>query len=81
MIKGFLALFTTGLIFKPMLLLGGIIGIVSYIALSGEQLKTLYTDWRLYVLFFFTVYTHFFSKKHTLKTPTIQTESKHQKPL
>ena len=66
MIKGFLALFTTGLIFKPMLLLGGVIGIVSYVTMSGEQLKILYTDWRLYVLFFIIsgLYTFFFKKTY-----------------
>lgn len=66
MLKGFLALFTTGIIFKPMLLLGGIIGIVSYIKLDGAQLKILYTDWHLYVLFLMiaSLYAYFFKKTY-----------------
>ena len=63
MIKGFLALFTTGIIFKPMLLLGGIIGVSAYIGLDDEHLKVFYTDWHLYALFFLiaTLYTYFFN--------------------
>lgn len=66
MLKGFLALFTTGLIFKPMLLLGGIIGIICYIKLDGAQLKILYTDWHLYVLFLLiaSFYAYFFEKTY-----------------
>ena len=66
MLKGFLALFTTGLIFKPMLLLGGIVGIVSYIKLDGEQLKILYTDWHLFALFLLiaSLYAYFFKKTY-----------------
>ena len=69
MLKGFLALFTTGLIFKPMLLLGGIIGIVSYVLLDGESLKILYTNWQLYALFFIIscLYVYFFKKTYTEK--------------
>lgn len=70
MIKGFLALFTTGLIFKPMLLLGGIIGITSYIMLDGESLKLLYTNWQLYALFFIIscLYVYFFKKTYLENT-------------
>ena len=81
MLKGFLALFTTGLIFKPMLLLGVMIGVGAYIGLDGEHLKILYTDWHLYALFFLVaaLYPYFFKKtylensyavdwKETLKT-------------
>ena len=66
MFKGFLALFTTGLIFKPMLLLGVIVGVGAYIGLDGERLKVLYTDWHLYTLFFLiaALYTYFFRKTY-----------------
>lgn len=52
MLKGFLALFTTGIIFNPAILLGGLSGIVSYIFLDGEQLKTVYAHYHVYLLFF-----------------------------
>jgi len=66
MFKGFLALFTTGIIFKPMLLLGVIVGVGAYIGLDGERLKVLYTDWHLYTLFFLiaALYTYFFRKTY-----------------
>lgn len=66
MFKGFLALFTTGIIFRPMLLLGVIVGVVAYIKLDDGQLKTLYTDWHLYVLFLIiaSVYVYFFKKTY-----------------
>lgn len=66
MLKGFLALFTTGLIFKPMVLLGGIIGIISYIALNSDVLKLLYTDYHIYALFLLIacLYAYFFKKTY-----------------
>ena len=76
MLKGFLALFTTGLIFKPMILLGGFIGIFLYILLDGETLKILYTDYHLYLLFLLIacLYAYFFKK--TLQDNSYATEWK-----
>ena len=70
MFKGLLALFTTGLIFRPMLLLGGLIGIIAYIKLNGDQLKILYTDWHLYALFVLisSLYAYFFQRTYWQNT-------------
>lgn len=66
MLKGFLALLSTGIIFKPMLLLGVIIGISAYVGLDGDHLRILYTDWHLYVFFLIlaSVYAYFFKKTY-----------------
>ena len=52
MFKGFLALFTTGIIFNPAVLLGGLAGIALYVFLDGEQLKIVYAHYHIYLLFF-----------------------------
>ena len=70
MFKGLFALLTTGLIFKPMLLLGGIIGIVSYVKFDAERLQILYTDWHLYALFLIVagLYAYFFKQTYLQNT-------------
>ena len=62
MLKGFLALFTTGIIFNPAVLLGGLTGVASYVFLDGEQLKTVYAHYHIYLLFFIfsAGYVYFF---------------------
>lgn len=50
MIKGLLALFTSGAILNPMVLLGIFSGIAFYVTLNGDQLTLLYSDYRLYLL-------------------------------
>ncbi len=62
MLKGLWALITSGLIFNPMLLLGAAIGIAGYIFLDNEQLKILYTNYHLYLLFLLVsaVFIYFF---------------------
>lgn len=64
MIKGILALFNTGVIFNPMVLLGILLGFTAMIFLEGEQLKALYTNYHLYLLMFFisALYVYFFRR-------------------
>ena len=64
MFKGLWALFASGLIFNPALLLGAFTGIIAYIALDSEHLKILYTDYHLYILFLLLscLYVYFFQK-------------------
>lgn len=50
MIKGLLALFTSGAILNPMILLGIAFGIFSYMFLTAEEISALYTDYRFYLL-------------------------------
>lgn len=50
MIKGILALFTSGAILNPMVLLGILTGIMFYLYLNAEQIMALYADYRFYLL-------------------------------
>ena len=50
MIKGIMSLFTSGLIFNPMVLLGILFGICCYIYLTAEQMTDLFFDYRFYLL-------------------------------
>ena len=49
MIKGLIALFTSGVIFNPLVLLGVISGIYSIIHFEPEQIRSLLTDVRFYL--------------------------------
>ena len=49
MIKGLMALFTSGVIFNPMVLLGVVSGIYSIIHFEPEQIRALLIDVRLYL--------------------------------
>lgn len=49
MIKGLIAIFTSGILFRPMVLLGVIIGTVSMVTLDNNQLKIMYTTPLLYI--------------------------------
>ena len=66
MLKGLLALFTTGLIFNPVVWGGGLLGIVSYIFLDSTQLKILYMSYHIYLLFFVFSATYVYLAKPTL---------------
>lgn len=62
MIKGILALFRSGLILNPMVLLGIILGFVAMATLDSVTLKALYTNYSLYLLMFLiaSIYVYIF---------------------
>ncbi|MBE6451647.1 MAG: hypothetical protein E7016_06770 [Alphaproteobacteria bacterium] len=62
MIKGILALFRSGLIFNPMVLLGVLTGFVCMATLEDDKLKALYTNYNFYILMFLVAaaYVYFF---------------------
>ena len=64
MIKGLIALFTSGVIFSPMVLLGIISGAYCVVRLSPEQIRSLFIDARFYiaVVALSFIYTAFFSR-------------------
>ena len=64
MIKGLIALFTSGIIFSPMVLLGVIAGACAILMLSSEALRGLFSDYHFYALaaFLSAVWTFGFSK-------------------
>ena len=64
MIKGLMALFTTGIIFNPMVLLGVVTGFFAIARLNEEQIKELFFDYHLYllVLLISAVYSFVFKK-------------------
>jgi len=66
MIKGILALFTSGLIFNPMVLLGIITGFTAMITLEGERLRAFYTNYHLYLLMLLIagLYVWFFKRTY-----------------
>ena len=66
MIKGILALFRTGIIFNPMVLLGILLGFIAMGTLSDEQLHALYTNYHLYLLMLFisVLYVNFFRRTY-----------------
>ena len=64
MIKGLMALFTTGIIFNPLVLLGVATGLFAMARLTNEQIKDLFFDYHLYllVLLVSAVYSFIFKK-------------------
>lgn len=68
MIKGILALFRTGIIFNPMVLLGILLGLIAMCTLGDTQLHAFYTDYRLYMLMFLiaALYVYFFRRRYYL---------------
>ena len=64
MFKGLRALFTSGLIFNPMVLLGVISGIVSYVKFEAEKIVLLFSQPSFYgvVLLASLLYTCFFAR-------------------
>ena len=66
MIKGILALFRTGIIFNPMVLLGILFGFIAMGTLDDAQLHALYTNYHLYLLMFLitVLYVNFFRRTY-----------------
>lgn len=64
MFKGIAALFTTGIIFNPMVLLGIILGFYCSFSLKSDAVTELYHDYHFYllVLLISTVYVVLFKK-------------------
>ena len=64
MFKGIAALFKSGLIFNPMVLLGILLGFVSMGTMSDEQLHAFYTNYHLYLLMLLIagLYVYFFKR-------------------
>lgn len=64
MIKGIMALFTSGAILNPMVLSGIILAIYCMIKLDAEQMRGLFGDYHLYALVAFVsfAYTFVFKK-------------------
>lgn len=64
MIKGIIALFTSGAIFNPMVLLGVALGIYCQSNLEVEEVKSLFFNYNLYLLAFLisSAYVFFFKK-------------------
>ena len=62
MIKGILALFRSGLIFNPMVMLGVLLGFICMATLDDQMLKFLYTNYNFYMLLFLvaSTYVYFF---------------------
>lgn len=66
MIKGILALFRSGLIFNPMVLLGILTGFTAMGTLEDEQLHQFYTNYHLYLLMFLVagIYVYIFKRTY-----------------
>ena len=64
MVKGLIALFTSGAIFHPMILLGIVSGIIGYAKLDAEEVRSLAGEPLFYAVVFFGVgvYTVVFAK-------------------
>ncbi len=62
MIKGILALFRSGLILNPMVMIGILIGFLAMATLDDVMLKALYTNYSLYLLMLMvaSAYVYFF---------------------
>lgn len=58
MIKGLIALFTSGILFRPMVLLGVMIGTVSMFTLDDKQLKIMLTTPLLYIGLYAIAFIH-----------------------
>lgn len=52
MLKGLQALFTSGILLDPLVLLGLVLGGGFYWGLTGEQIRAIYFDYRFYALSF-----------------------------
>lgn len=66
MLKGLIALFTTGIIFNPSVLAGILFGVPSALFLEDEKLTALYKNYNLYIFFFLVavVLTYYFKKTY-----------------
>lgn len=66
MLKGIAALFKSGLIFNPMVLLGIILGFTAMGTMSDEQLHAFYTNYHLYLLMLLIAGLYVFFFKRTV---------------
>lgn len=66
MIKGILALFRSGLIFNPMVLLGILTGFIAMGSLEDKQLHDFYTNYHLYLLMLLVagIYVYIFKRTY-----------------
>lgn len=76
MIKGILALFKSGLILNPMVLLGIISGFIAMGTLENEQLHTLYTSYQLYLLMLLIAALYVYAFKRTYFRGGLETDWK-----
>ncbi len=60
MVKGIIALFTSGIIFNPMVLLGIIGGIAAIVRLDEESIRALMTNYHFYLLIAFISFGYIF---------------------
>ena len=67
MIKGIISLFTSGLIFNPLVLLGIVCGIISITKLNQEQLIAIAKDPNSYILVVFAAFLYAFIFKKRYK--------------
>ncbi len=67
MIKGIVALFTSGVIFSPMVLLGIFLAVYCMMRMDAEQMRALFMDYRLYVWVAFISFVHVFLFKKIYK--------------
>lgn len=72
MIKGILALFRSGLILNPMVLLGIILGFWAMSSLEGDMLRAFYTSPYVYLLMLLvaSLYVYFFKRTYNPRTYT-----------
>lgn len=76
MIKGILALFKSGLILNPMVLLGIISGFIAMGTLEDEQLHALYTSYHLYLLMLLIAALYVYVFKRTYFRGGLETDWK-----
>lgn len=67
MIKGIMALFTSGAILNPMVLLGIFLAIYCMIRMDAEQMRELFGDYHLYALAALISFAHVFLFKKVYK--------------
>lgn len=76
MIKGILALFKSGIIFNPMVLLGIITGFTAMGTMDSEQLHAFYTNPALYLLMLLIAFLYVFFFKRTYYRGGLETDWK-----
>ncbi len=67
MIKGIIALFTSGIIFNPLILLGIGLGFVCMATMDASQIEELFKDYHLYLLALLAAVVHRFGFKKVYK--------------
>lgn len=67
MIKGLLSLFSSGIIFQPMVLLGIVVGFYAMFGMKAEQIEELFVNYHLYLLVLFISAGYVFGFKRVYK--------------